>query len=144
MEYVISAIWSALELFCFILFNGAFLVRKTRKKSDAFAIVGIWIFTSIYAHLPINQLLKQLCLPIIYAGISLLLYTGTYFAHFFLSVICYIFIAAIQGRYDSGRTAPHTQRNASVPFPGKLRPGAWGAGAVPGIQPSQRRLQRSY
>lgn len=97
MEYVISAIWSALELFCFILFNGAFLLRKTRKKSDAFAIVGIWIFTSIYAHLPINQLLKQLCLPIIYAGISLLLYTGTYFAHFFLSVICYIFIAAIDG-----------------------------------------------
>ncbi len=47
--------------------------------------------------MPINQLLKQLCLPIIYAGISLLLYTGTYFAHFFLSVICYIFIAAIDG-----------------------------------------------
>lgn len=95
MEYVISAIWAALELSCFILYNGAFLIRKTRKKSDAFAIVAIWIFTSIYAQLPINQLLKQLCLPFIYAAISLLLFEGTYVAHIFLSVICYIFVAAI-------------------------------------------------
>lgn len=32
MEYVISAIWSALELLCVALFNGAFLVKKTEKK----------------------------------------------------------------------------------------------------------------
>lgn len=95
MEYVISAIWAALELVCFILFNGAFLVRKTRKTNDVFAIIAIWIFTSIYAHWPINQLLKQLCLPFIYAVISLFLFEGNYVAHIFLSVICYIFVAAI-------------------------------------------------
>ena len=95
MEYVISAIWSALELFCFILFNGAFLVRKARKKSDILAVAAIWIFTSVYAYLPINQFLKQLCLPFIYAWISVLLYEGTYVAHVFLAVICYIFVAVI-------------------------------------------------
>lgn len=97
MEYVISAIWSALELLCVALFNGAFLVKKTRKKSNMVIIVAIWIFINIYTHLPITPLMRQLYLPIIYAGISLLLYMGTYFAHFFLSVICYIFIAAIDG-----------------------------------------------
>ena len=35
MEYVISAIWSALELLCVALFNGAFLVKKPRKKSES-------------------------------------------------------------------------------------------------------------
>lgn len=33
MEYVISAIWSALELLCVALFNGAFLVKKPERKA---------------------------------------------------------------------------------------------------------------
>lgn len=97
MEYVISAIWSALELLCVALFNGAFLVKKPRKKSDTVIIVTIWIFTNVYTYLPISPFLRQLFLPFIYAGISLLLYMGTYTAHFFLSVICYISVAAIDG-----------------------------------------------
>lgn len=95
MEYVISAIWSALELFCVALFNGAFLARKSRKKSDAVIVVTIWIFTNVYTYLPISPFLRQIFLPFIYAGISLLLYEGTCVTHIFLSVICYIFIAAI-------------------------------------------------
>lgn len=97
MEYVIGAIWSALELLCVALFNGAFLMRKSRKKSNVVIIVTIWIFINAYTHLPIPPLMRQLFLPIIYAGMSLFLYAGTYFVHFFLSVICYIFIAAIDG-----------------------------------------------
>lgn len=97
MEYIISAIWSALELLCVALFNGAFLVKKTMKKSNVFFIAAIWIIIDVYTHLPIAPLMRQLFLPVIYAGISLLLYEGTIYAHFFLSVICYIFIAAIDG-----------------------------------------------
>lgn len=95
MEYIISPIWSGLELFCIILFNGAFLTRKTRKKSKNIIIALIWIFVSAFTHLPIHPLLRQLLLPFIYAGISMLLYEGSCVAHFFLSVICYIFVAVI-------------------------------------------------
>lgn len=97
MEYVIGAVWSALELLCVALFIGAFLMRKSRKKSNVVIIVTIWIVLNVYTHLPIPPFMRQLFLPIIYAGMSLLLYSGPYFAHFFLSVICYIFIAAIDG-----------------------------------------------
>lgn len=32
MEYVIGALWIALEILCVILFNGAFLSKKEFKK----------------------------------------------------------------------------------------------------------------
>lgn len=95
MEYVISAIWSALELFCVILFNGAFLTRKPKKKSDLIVVGMIWILTNIYTYLPISPFIRQIFLPLVYAGISLALYEGSCVVNIFLSVICYIFIAAI-------------------------------------------------
>lgn len=97
MEYVISAIWSALELLCVAFFNGAFLAKKNSKKRNAVVAVAIWGLTNLYTYLPISPFLRQIFLPFIYAGISLILYSGTYTAHIFLSVICYIFIAAIDG-----------------------------------------------
>lgn len=95
MEYIISTIWSALELLCVTFFNGAFLSKKTSKKRNAIVVVAIWGFTNLYTYLPISPFLRQIFLPFIYAGVSLILYNGTYIAHIFLSVICYIFIAAI-------------------------------------------------
>ncbi len=102
MEYVISAVWSGLELFCAILFNGAFLASKTRKKHDVLFIVGIWVLITTYSNCPILPLFRQLGVPLFYAGISLLLYEGTYFLHLFLSLICYIFIAAIDATAVNG------------------------------------------
>lgn len=94
MEYVISAIWSGLELSCVILFNGAFVACKTRKKRYVLVIAMMWVLTSIYVYCPIHPLLRQFAWPFFIAGLSLILYEGTYLSHFFLSVICYIFIAA--------------------------------------------------
>ncbi len=102
MEYAISAVWSGLELFCAILFNGAFLASKTRKKHYVLFIVVIWIFVSIYAYFPIHPLFRQFGVPFFYAGISLILYEGTYFSHLFLSLICYICIAAIDATAVNG------------------------------------------
>ena len=73
MEYVISAVWSGLELFCAILFNGAFLASKTRKKHDVLFIVGIWVLITTYSNYPILPLFRQLGVPLFYAGISVLL-----------------------------------------------------------------------
>lgn len=95
MEYLISAIWVGLEVLCVILFNGAFLVKKNVTGRNRRIIVALWAFVCVYTYLPINPLVQQILLPLIFGGMSYLLYEGTYIAHFFLSVICYIFIAAI-------------------------------------------------
>lgn len=102
MEYIISAVWSGLELVCAILFNGAFLASKTRKKHDVLFIVVIWILITTYSNCPVPPLFRQLGVPFFYAWISLLLYEGTYFLHLFLSLICYIFIATIDATALNG------------------------------------------
>lgn len=97
MEYFIGAVWVGLELFCAIFFNGAFLQKKERKKYFLPFILTIWVFMSVYTNLPVNQYLKQVLLVVIFAGMSWVLYEGTPAAHIILSIICYIFIAAIDG-----------------------------------------------
>lgn len=95
MEYVIGAVWVGLELLCAIYFNGSFLSEKRIQKHHIVAIIIIWMFTCVYTNTSINQLVKQLLLVIIYAGISMMLYHGTYIVHVCLAIIGYIFIAAI-------------------------------------------------
>lgn len=91
MEYIIGAIWSALELLCVTFFNGAFLSKKTCKKRNAVVFVAIWGFTNLYTYLPISPFLRQIFLPFIYAGVSLILYNGTYIAHiFYQSSVTYL------------------------------------------------------
>lgn len=95
MEYIISAVWIGLELFCGILFSGAFLPKRNSIKRKILLIVTIWLCVCIYTNLPINQLIKQIFLVLTFTGISLLLYEGTYVVHIVIAVICYIFIATI-------------------------------------------------
>ena len=95
MEYVIGALWVGLELLCAIYFNGSFLPEKKVQKHHIVAIIIIWMFTCVYTNTSINQLVKQLLLVIIYAGISMMLYRGNCIVHVCLAIIGYIFIAAI-------------------------------------------------
>lgn len=95
MEYAITGLWSALELSCAVLFNGAFLARKAGKKRDALIVILIWGFINACIYLPIAPVYRQIMMPLLYTGLSVYLYTGTYFSQFFLSVICYIFIASM-------------------------------------------------
>lgn len=95
MEYVISAIWIGMELLCVIFFNGAFLVKKSKGKYNRLLILVIWISVSFYTYFPINPIFRQILVPLIFSGVSLLIYKGTCIAHIFLSVICYIFIASV-------------------------------------------------
>ena len=95
MEYIISAVWIGLELFCGILFSGAFLPKRNSIKRKILLIVTIWLCVCIYTNLPINQLIKQIFLVLTFTGISLLLYERTYVVHIVIAVICYIFIATI-------------------------------------------------
>ena len=95
MEYVVGSVWSSLELCCVILFVGAFFPKKEINKHDIAAIIVLWGIVCIYPNIPMNQFAKQGLTIIIYVALSLILYRGVFFTHLCLTVICYIFIAAI-------------------------------------------------
>ena len=95
MEYVIGALWSGLELFCCYLFNSAFLQQKETNKKSIYKVLIIWIIVCIYTNISINQFIKQLLTIVAYTVLSLFLLQGTFALHTCLTIICYIFIAAI-------------------------------------------------
>ena len=93
--YVLSAIWVGLELSGCLFFNGAFLQKKNKKSYTLKMVVAAWAIMSIYANLPINNLIKQFITILIFSSLSLMFYNGKSIVHFFLTIICYIFISVI-------------------------------------------------
>ena len=95
MEYVIGAIIIALEMFCIFLFNGAFLPHKERKKNSIYKALIIWVIACGYTNVPLNPFVKQILTITVYTVLSMFLLQGKCVIHICLSVICYIFISAI-------------------------------------------------
>lgn len=95
MEYIIGAIWNAIEILCVILFNGAFLQKKKINRDCIYKTLLIFLFTCVYTNLPLNHFLKQILTLSVYTLVSICLLQGTCVVHICLSVICYIFIAVI-------------------------------------------------
>ena len=100
--YLLSAIWVGLELSGCLLFNGAFLQGKKRKPYAVKLAVMAWLIMSIYANIPINNLVKQIITILIFTFISILFYNGKSIVHFFLTIICYIFITIIDSLFLYG------------------------------------------
>ena len=92
MEYVIGSTWGTLELLCIYLFNGAFLPQRPIKKQSIIGIAVIWIFTCIYANIPLNHFVKQILTVTIYTTLSVVLYYSNVFVRIGLTIICYVFI----------------------------------------------------
>lgn len=95
MEYVIGALWIALEILCVILFNGAFLSKKEFKKNYIYKALIILLFACVYTNFPLNYFAKQILTISVYTVVSMTLFQGICVIHVCLAVICYIFIAAI-------------------------------------------------
>lgn len=95
MEYVVGAVWSGLDLFGCFLFNGAFLLQKNERKKYAFIVLLIWFFVCIYTNISINQYIKMALTVTVYTILSILLLQGTFPVHACLSVVYYIFNAAM-------------------------------------------------
>lgn len=105
MEYVISVIWTGLELLSVVFFNGAFLSRRKKNRYQIIIPVLFWIVVCIYTNLGINILVKQALTVLIFAGLSFVLYNGKSFAHIVLSLLCYIFIIVIDTLVINGMCA---------------------------------------
>lgn len=95
MEYLISAVWIGIEMLCNAFFCGAFLDRKERNKSRIIVVITVWIIIESYSNSGVNPLVKQAATVLLFTFISFLLYKGNWISHILLTLICYIFLAAI-------------------------------------------------
>lgn len=95
MEYLISAVWIGIELLCNVFFCGAFLERKERSKPRIIAVIIVWIIIESYSNTGVNPLVKQAATVLLFTFISFLFYKGNWISHILLTLICYIFLAAI-------------------------------------------------
>ena len=93
--YIISTIWSGLELAASIFFSGAFLEKKKQKKYLISLFVATSIIICLYSNSGINKLLKQITTVSIFVGYSLLLYKGKWSAHIFSVIAYYVFSATL-------------------------------------------------
>lgn len=103
--YLLSAIWVGLELSGCLFFNGAFLQEKDKPSYTPKIVVAAWAIMSIYANLPINNLIKQIVTILIFTFLSIFFYNGKSIVHFFLTIICYIFITVIDSIFLYGACA---------------------------------------
>lgn len=96
MSYVIGAIWNLLELQSVYYFNGSFLFRKENNQNNINKVLLVLLFTCIYSNFPINHYVKMIFTISAYSVLSILLLQGTFVVHACLSIICFIFITAIE------------------------------------------------
>lgn len=96
MSYVIGAIWNLLELQSVYYFNGSFLFRKENNQNNINKVLLILLLTCIYSNFPINHYVKMIFTILAYSVLSMLLLQGTFVVHACLSIICFIFITAIE------------------------------------------------
>lgn len=95
MEYLISIVWISTELLCCIFFSGAFLAKRDTKKTTIVITLVIWLLLILLAYSEVNAIIRQICLLSLYTVVSCSLYKGNILAHAFLSLMCYIFVVAM-------------------------------------------------
>lgn len=92
MEYVISLLWTGLQLIGAVLFVAAFLSKKRDTKSFLVCLAFTWLLMYGYSNMNINQEIKQIISIAVTAFMSIYLFEGSWFTHIFLTTTAYIFI----------------------------------------------------
>lgn len=105
MEYIISAVWTGLELMSCIFFSGAFLSRRKKSRCQIVILMFLWLLVYFYTTLGIHVLAKQTLTVLVFVGVSLTLYSGNFLAHMVLSLICYLFLIIIDTLVINGMCA---------------------------------------
>ncbi len=93
MEYVISLIWTGLQLTGIVLFVAAFLSLKRSRKTCLLALAVTCLLMYGYSNMHINPIIIQMISIGVTACLSLYLFEGSWFIHILLSTTGYIFIA---------------------------------------------------
>lgn len=102
MEYVLSVLWVTAELMCCIFFCGAFLEER-KSKIDRIPVLFFSLFSLVFcANLVQFGLVRQFVSIGIVVVTTQYIYKGNLLAHLLLTLMCYIFVAAIDTIFSNG------------------------------------------
>lgn len=95
MGYIIGAVWVLIELFCFILFCGAFFDRKKSNNQTTIIFFLWWIITLIYTNMDILAPSSQILTLVMAVLFSFIIYSGDWLKQVLIILLCFIFIAIV-------------------------------------------------
>lgn len=95
MEYLLSAIWSALEIFAYCLICHCFFQSHTSNKRlfQMFAI--LWIATQLYLNSALSTSFQQVITVVLYLSLSKIFYKCKWYQHLFAFLFWYVLNGAI-------------------------------------------------
>lgn len=95
MIYLISAIWSGLEILCYFFLFAAFLKRKRNTVATILTFLITWaLFFFAVNLIPVDGL-NQIVPICIAVAASFFLYDGKWYHRIFAAVLCYILLAVV-------------------------------------------------
>ena len=102
MEYILSVLWVTAELLCCMFFCGAFLERRKSRIAPILIWMFGWLSLMCGAYFLQSSALRQ----VVSIGIVVItvqrIYKGNLLTHLLLTLICYIFVAAIDTVFSYG------------------------------------------
>ena len=95
MEYIISALWFALECVAFFLFASAFLPYRYNRRRTILTAFGICVLLLLSQSLPLPALALRLCALVFGLCLIVFLFQGRLAQRLFIGLLDYILIAAM-------------------------------------------------
>lgn len=95
MEYIISALWFALECVAFFLFASAFLPYRYNRRRTILTAFGICVLLLLSQSLPLPALALRLCALVFGRCLIVFLFQGRLAQRLFIGLLDYILIAAM-------------------------------------------------
>lgn len=95
MEYLISVVWTFIEVAFFIMFSSSFFEEKHKRKQKIIIYFLTCLFLFISLNLCPNQSIRLLISYFSLIVLSFVLFRGSVLRHLLVSVICFIFSGVI-------------------------------------------------
>lgn len=97
MEYLLSAIWSALEICAYCLICHCFIHSNTQENLSMRMFGTLWITTQLYLNSALSTLFQQLITVGLYLSVSKLVYKCKWYQH----IIAFLFWYVLNGAIDT-------------------------------------------
>ncbi len=102
MEYLITPVWTALDLVFICFFWDAFLERKATGRTRWYLLVISWILLTAIPIAGSNSILRQLISILFLVVAALFLYKGPWYQHALITILCISFCGIMDALFTYG------------------------------------------
>lgn len=97
MEYLLSAIWSAMEIYAYCLICHGFFESKLSTKPSYPMLAILWITTQLYMNSPLSTFFQHTITAVSYLAASWYIYKCKWYRH----ILVYLFWYVLNGAIDT-------------------------------------------